>query len=100
MYYTCQTHLDVGGYFSSERYFSTGLIIQPIVQVLQQASSQPLYLFLVPQHQIFIVLTVELHPGDSCAGQHLQLPHDRHNVLLTLVGKQRRERSFNQSLFD
>lgn len=90
MHYICQTHLDPGGYFSSERYLSTGLIIQPIEQVLQQTSSQPLYLFLVPQHQIVIVLTAELHPGDSCAGQHLQLPHDQRNVLLTLAGKQRK----------
>lgn len=101
MHFIIQTHLDLGGYFSSERYLSTRLIIEPIKQVLQQASSQPFYVFLVPQHQILIILTVDFHGVDPSAGQYLQLPHDRRNVLLTLVGKQKvgwrhHEQSFNQ----
>ena len=83
------THLDSGGYFSSDGNPSTGLIIQLVEQVLQHASSWPFYLFLVPQHQIPIIPTAELHRGDSCAGQHLQLPDDWRNVLMIL--QQRRD---------
>lgn len=82
-----QTHLDHGGDFSGERYFSAGLIKQLIEQVLQQASSLPLDLFIVPQHKVHVILTVDLHHTDSRAGHHLQLPHDRRYVLLILDGK-------------
>ncbi len=91
MRYACQTHLDLSGYFSSERHLSTRLIIQPVEQVLQRASSQPFDLLVVSQHQFLFIMTVELHGGDSCAGHHHQLPHNQRNVLVTLMGRQRRD---------
>lgn len=91
MHYISQTHLDPGGYFSSGWYLSASLIIQLIEQVHQTASSQPFDLFVVPQHQILIIRTAELHPADSCAGHQLQLPHNQRHLLLTLVGKHRRD---------
>jgi len=78
-------HLDHGGDCRGGRDLSASLVIQLIAQVIQRASSQPIYLFVVCQHQI--VVAAELHAGDPRAGHHLQLPHGQRDVLLTLEGK-------------